>query len=337
MKKISGILATLVLMLSLCFPAIVPAIAADTTWYVDTAGTDAPGYGTGTGSSAFATIQYAVNAASAGDTITVSSGTYNDNITITKSLTVRSAAGAASTTVNSTDGNSVFLIGADNVTIEGFTVKGATTATKPEYIFLPLTTVSLPIISATKLLGDPPDGLRRQYHNGNSCSDNTGYGISLGSSEYNAITGNTCQLHTDTDSAGIHLSSSNHNTITGNICSGNYYGILLVSSDYNSLKDNTCSTNSDSGINLSNSGNTTIENNTLSGNGNSGIYLDSNVGASNKINYNNIWANTAYGVFLVPYEQPENNIDATYNWWGHSSGLTWLAILQVQAIESAVM
>lgn len=80
----------------------------------------------------FASIQAAVDAATAADTIQVAAGTYTENVSIGKSLTLKGAnAGVAGTSTrvaeSIVDGHSVssaFLIGASNVTIDGFTIKG---------------------------------------------------------------------------------------------------------------------------------------------------------------------------------------------------------------------
>jgi hypothetical protein len=97
-------------------------------------------------STSYATIQAAVNAAPAGATINVDAGTYNEEVTISKELTIRGAqAGvdargnarlnAASTTETIIDGVSTaagrtpsFLIKANDVTIDGFMIQGNSTS-----------------------------------------------------------------------------------------------------------------------------------------------------------------------------------------------------------------
>jgi len=73
-------------------------------------------------------IQWAVDNASAGDTIVVRDGTYVENIDINKPhLTIKSENGSANCVVKAANSNDhVFYVNADNVTIKGFTVTGAT-------------------------------------------------------------------------------------------------------------------------------------------------------------------------------------------------------------------
>ena len=72
-------------------------------------------------------IQWAVDNATAGDTIIVRPGTYTENIDVNKSVEIRSYSQNTSDTIveafNSND--HVFYVTADNVTIKGFKVTGA--------------------------------------------------------------------------------------------------------------------------------------------------------------------------------------------------------------------
>ncbi len=76
----------------------------------------------------YATIQAAVTAATAGNEILVSDGSYTENVVIDKSIIIRSENGAATTTVTAADSLvPVFDVNAaDFVTIDGFSVRGAT-------------------------------------------------------------------------------------------------------------------------------------------------------------------------------------------------------------------
>jgi hypothetical protein len=100
--------------------------------------TDGPGggslgNGTAFGVDEFATIQDAVNAVASGGTVYVYNGSYVENVSIPKSLTIsgESQAGVVVHSASTTDptgggslGSPVILIGADNVTIQKLTVDG---------------------------------------------------------------------------------------------------------------------------------------------------------------------------------------------------------------------
>ena len=78
----------------------------------------------------YATIQAAVNAAVAGSVINVDAGTYSETVTVNKSLTIRGAnygkdargSRGAESIVYATQ--TVFYVGANDVTIDGFTIEG---------------------------------------------------------------------------------------------------------------------------------------------------------------------------------------------------------------------
>ena len=73
----------------------------------------------------YSTIQEAVNSANHGDTIIVRDGTYIENVNVDKQLIIRSENGYETTTVEAGNPNdSVFEIFIDNVTIDGFSIKG---------------------------------------------------------------------------------------------------------------------------------------------------------------------------------------------------------------------
>ena len=75
----------------------------------------------------YKTIQAAINDANPGDEINVESGTYQENVKITKSLTIKSKDGSYSTIVQAANLNDdVFEVEADYVNISGFTIRGAT-------------------------------------------------------------------------------------------------------------------------------------------------------------------------------------------------------------------
>jgi len=80
--------------------------------------------------STYATIQAAIDAASAIDTVVVASGTYYENITLKDGVIVTSDAGRAATTISSSSGNVVTAIGMGDLSLlSGFTIDGEGTAT----------------------------------------------------------------------------------------------------------------------------------------------------------------------------------------------------------------
>jgi hypothetical protein len=126
-KKALFVVSALVLVLSLALQMALPTavMATGATWYVDSgAGTDASGKGTGPGSTAFKTIQYAINAAAVNDTILVAAGTYDQNITLKDGVKVLGA-GAGVTTIDG-GGRNASVVTANGVTsatiLDGFTV-----------------------------------------------------------------------------------------------------------------------------------------------------------------------------------------------------------------------
>ena len=129
-RKVIYLFVALALLLSLIAVMGVGTAAAASNWYVDPLGTNDVSHGTGTGAAAFLTIQYAINDSRvvAGDTINVAAGTYNENVSIPKSVTLkgaqcdvnvisRTAASASESTIRG-----LVTIDASGVNINGFTL-----------------------------------------------------------------------------------------------------------------------------------------------------------------------------------------------------------------------
>ncbi|AFV25198.1 cell surface protein [Methanolobus psychrophilus R15] len=80
-------------------------------------------------SETYSTITEAYNSASYYDVIIVGDGIYTENISIQKPITIRSENGSASTIIQPDSDTSVFVIAANNVTIDGFHIKSGTSST----------------------------------------------------------------------------------------------------------------------------------------------------------------------------------------------------------------
>lgn len=103
-------------------PLFAISASAQTNYYVSTAGNDLTG--DGTIGNPYATIQKAVDISAAGDIVNIAAGTYPENVTVSKSLTIQ---GVDSATVildkgdgnyNGNNGNNGFTVSANNVTIK---------------------------------------------------------------------------------------------------------------------------------------------------------------------------------------------------------------------------
>jgi Domain of unknown function DUF11/Secretion system C-terminal sorting domain len=110
--------------------------SAQTIYVDDGAGTDVGGCGASTGAAACASIQYAIDTiASGGETLEVAAGTYDENVVVSKSLTINGVkagvatsgrtVGVGETIVKPTGGTYGFSIGASSVTIDGFDIDGS--------------------------------------------------------------------------------------------------------------------------------------------------------------------------------------------------------------------
>ena len=219
--------------------------AGSRTWYVDDSG-----------SADFASIQAAVTAANAGDTIIVKDGTYNENIIVDKSLVIESENGAAQTLVQAANTNAdVFKVTAASVTIEGFTASGATSEGRSG---LYLTYISgQPSGSCTvtnNLCTGNSQGISIGTSNNtisnNTCTLSGRYGIYLSNAADNTVVDNICENNTVASSYALYLAdNANNNTIRGNIADSNNMGIRVKNADNNTLIENTFSNNT-TGIEL---------------------------------------------------------------------------------------
>ena len=229
----------------------------------------------GTGE-AYTTIQAAVTAASAYDTIVVRDGTYVENVILDDyvnpgdetsglhfrtGVTLESEHGATLTTLQADAAQPhALLIEADGVRVTGLTITNAYT---PD-------TYRVGIL----LLG--ADGCTLA----DNVLTNNGRGIALNNSSYCALIDNICSSNPQ---VGFWIvGGSNHNTIRGNTISLNGTeqdaGVFLLSADYNLFVDNDIVDNRGWGFNVQTSDGNTIRANTISDNDLPGVYLSSSNG-----------------------------------------------------------
>jgi parallel beta-helix repeat protein len=234
----------------------------------------------------YETIQWAVDNATAGDTIIVHDRTYNENVDIIKQLTIRSANGSANCIVNaSTPNDHVFGVTANYVNISGFTVTGATGNW--------IAGIYLNTVSHCNISNNNASNNRCGIYLCPSCDHNTLMNNNASNNQY-----------------GIYLTSSSNNTLTKSTATGNsYYGIYLTfSSNDNTLTDNIALNNSRDGISLSSSSNSNnLTGNTVNSNGEDGIHLQSST--DNHLRGNIVSDNNYYGIYL----QSTNNNNLTSN------------------------
>jgi parallel beta-helix repeat protein len=188
----------------------------------------------------YATIQAAVNAASSGDNIIVKDGTYIENVDVNKDhLTIKSENGAEKTIVEAAKSyQSVFVVNANYVTIEGFTIKGAIGSWNAGIY---LNGVSYCNVRDNLIL-DSFYGIYLHYSSNNALTDNTTNlnvtGISLYNSYNNVLTSNTASSN---NTFGFDIVGGSGNALTNNITNSNEYGIFLLSG--NTLSGNMISEN----------------------------------------------------------------------------------------------
>ena len=215
------------------------------------------------------TIQAAVNAATAGDTIEVGAGTYIENLGINKIGITLQGAGSASVTIIGQQ-----WITASDVTIDGFTSDGTIIIDDSGGV------ISGGTISNNVITGDSY-GIRVGYGNGfgvdhitiigNVITANTNKGILFYNAgdyatqriSYITISGNQITTNSGT---GISTYGTGPNTIINNIVENNIgNGISIKYDDGDVVRGNTVTGNDAMGINMHQVTNTIVEYNTVSG------------------------------------------------------------------------
>lgn len=324
-KKLGLVLTCAVLMAVLfsTFGAVSVQGQSGTVVYVDgTDGSDDSGCGTGTGSAACETIQYAIGEASSGDTVSVAAGTYLEDINVDKDVTVTGV--NAPDSVDAAVINGRVAVEVDGATVNSLKISNTGGSGEQEAIFVGnpagYTDVSTKTIEISENIIDGVD----------TTADNVAVeGIHVKSYDGQQIDGveiisNTIRNVSQPDwgSNGIKLQADlNSIEIRGNkiesIAGYWSYGVVATSSslepgypknvviEYNDFSTITASPNADWAV--------AVGVDTLSGDPESGTIADA---SQLTVHFNN-FVNTAYGA--INKDQDEV-LDATYNWWGDVSG-----------------
>jgi len=350
--KTLGIILSLALVLSLAAVAL-PAtpVYAATNYYVDgTLGTDDGSHGTSAGAGAFKTIQYAIDDARvvATDTIIVAAGIYTGDLIINKDITLRSASGKASTTIQLVDGVGIDIQAAGaGCTIggalnTGFTITPHATATTfgiqltnaPSGVLISYNTIST-VGTASMGISVGDAGATSLTVSNNTFTAEVGDGSIWGP----LLVGVTVSNNTFTSSGSatgyaVQFSGvTGTSTISGNTISGYSQGVSIFHGEGTSgltISGNTIS-GCTNGIRLGEYKATagpdgdmttvTVTGNTLSTNT---IGLRVNDGAHVLatyfiIQYNKFTGNTTYG---LKNEHGTHDVTAERNWWNSNTGPT---------------
>ena len=209
----------------------------------------------GLGPGNYTSIQGAVLNASEGDTVFVYNGTYDEQVTITKSINLVGLDRDTTIIKVNKTGRAVYVT-ADWVNISGFTMLAMP---DPPWPPMEIFGVELYEVEHCRV-----DNVRFQTNQ---------IGLFLVSSSYNVIANNTMINNVD----GVTLTNSEKNLIINNtLFSNNEAGIRLLESGDNAIVGNNASGNGGDGIRISMSSNNAIYYNYLSGNLEQGFDDDTN-------------------------------------------------------------
>ena len=226
----------------------------------------------------YSTIQTAVTAASAGDTIYVcrnSTTGYRENVGINKSVNLYGNESGVMVVASSTS-VPVFSVNATYVNITNFTLTGAT---------------------GSSSAGIEINSSANYTYVYNVTANGSVYGFYLKTSNYNNLTNNTAYSNT----RGFWISGSHNNILTNNIAYNNtQFGFWLsLGSSNNTISNSLSFNNSAVGFRVSsNTNNNTLNNNSAYNNTQHGFYVSSTAQNHTLIN-NSAYNNTQHGFYLL--------------------------------------
>ncbi|MEM0492511.1 MAG: right-handed parallel beta-helix repeat-containing protein [Candidatus Thermoplasmatota archaeon] len=264
----------------------------------------------------YTSIKSAISNASAGSTIYVYSGTYNENLIIDKELSLICVEGEVAV-INGVSSTHVVRITADNVSISGFVIQNAKgTGMK----CLLLDGVNHCNIKSCIIQGSKEsDGIQLFSSNyntiqGNTIRNNNQYGLNIYVSSFNSIKGNSIR----DNMAGIDIYFSIGNIISDEniITRNNLCGIRMrIGANDNTIAGNTITANS-KGIECSNSGGNVLYHNNFDNSGSNAIDSGNNTWDNGYPSGGNYWSDytgvdaNGDGIGDTPYIIPGgSNVD----------------------------
>ena len=217
-------------------------------------------------------IQVAIDNANPGDEVYVYKGTYQENLTITKNISLRGEE-KESTIINNSGSGSTIRISANDVNISGFTITGSGLEWGNAGILMD-TVQNCNVFN--NIVSNNYMGIRIQLSkeimiNNNTVHNNVGPGISIEDSQANTVENNVISPN---NQVGVSIINSKSNQISKNTISNNYrVGIDTVDSNENDIIDNVISENQGNALEFWSSNNNNINNNKIELNLEDGIHL----------------------------------------------------------------
>lgn len=279
---------------------VTAVIEYDLNIYVDAGNTS--GIEDGTKTHPFNTISEGIEAVTAGKSVIVSAGTYNEQLVVNKGITLQGASLDNTFIIGSGLTGNLIALEADHITIAGFTIDGA----------------------SSTVIGIYFDSYSSININNNLIKNSKDYSISYSNStptiEDNNIESNNY--------SGIEVGSGGGGIIRNNSIISNQYGIRTCGDSSPEITHNNINNNSHTGIYCRESSTPVISYNTISDNsygiliGNVlGDSVNPDIGRENPVigesaGGNKITGNTNYGV----WNKTSHKIKAEKNWWGDANG-----------------
>ena len=295
----------------------------------------------------YATIQGAVNDLGCA-TINVAAGTYTEQVAVNRSITINGAnAGIAGngvrvpeSIVNGADSSTPFVITADNVTINGFTVENGSNGGYDAGIWSQTGTMNLNILN--NIVTGNAFGVWAQC--GGSCliennlfDGNNKFGTGAGSASIsadstNGLTINNNEFKNDTAGNPILLQAVAAGAHTNVVVSNNYIhdnansNMYILGVNGGTFIGNTIIPASNAtGISFSGAdANITVTYNIITGGARGvrvedvGYYGINGANSNITVNRNSVATDSDYGVGNT--DLTISNLDASCNWWGASNG-----------------